>query len=604
MKKMNNSTNQDFNLHILRIIFIVGIIILFINSGFTSFDINSKSASTSSTEWDVTLNFDEHTGCGDYVVFSEAFDANEGAPADIYDKPKAPAQPKPYIRAWFYDELPDPYYELTEDCRIYPDTTKEWNLYVMWVPSNYQTSTDINISWDVSEVLSSEYASVVLYDYDNDAIVAEITSDNKYRYEAIAMATHHFQIIATNTPPNIPDTPNPADEATGVSVNADLSWTGGDSDEGDIVTYDVYFGTENSPQKILDNQSTTTHDHGTLVYDTTYYWKIVAWDDHDASTSGPIWSFITESYSSGGNSGNGGGGNGGNGGETVNTPPVANASAGEPYQGFINSEIVFNGTLSYDPDDNGYIKSWEWDFGDETNESGEMVTHSYSDPGTYTVTLTVTDDKDAQDIYETIVDIRQPSIPPTQPVVNGPTSGNKKIEYPYTAVSTDSDNDTIQYVFDWDDGKITTTIFLTNGTNTTQYHSWNEPGMYTIKVKATDNETYSGEAKITVLIDACLVGELGYFVDTNDDGVYDLFCNDETSVETVVEQQESGNYLLDADGDGVWDYTYNPVAGTVAARGGENKRTAGEIQWSFIAILVIALAIIVVIIYFYKKNYF
>jgi len=38
----------------------------------------------------------------------------------------------------------------------------------------------------------------------------------------------------------------------------------------------------------------TTYDPGTLEYETTYYWQIIATDEYDASTDGPIWHFTTE----------------------------------------------------------------------------------------------------------------------------------------------------------------------------------------------------------------------------------------------------------------------------------------------------------------------
>jgi len=101
-----------------------------------------------------------------------------------------------------------------------------------------------------------------------------------------------FNVTAVNDPPNTPSNPNPADSATGVSITVDLSWIGGDID-GDPVTYDVYFGTTSPPSKIVSNQSGTTYDPGTLDYKTTYYWKIVAWDNHDSSASGSIWEFET-----------------------------------------------------------------------------------------------------------------------------------------------------------------------------------------------------------------------------------------------------------------------------------------------------------------------
>jgi hypothetical protein len=96
-----------------------------------------------------------------------------------------------------------------------------------------------------------------------------------------------------NTPPNTPSNPTPANGATNVFLNTQLKWSGGDPD-GNPVTYDVYFGTASSPPKVKSNQSTLSYDLGTLTFNTKYYWKIVAWDNQSASTTGPIWSFTTK----------------------------------------------------------------------------------------------------------------------------------------------------------------------------------------------------------------------------------------------------------------------------------------------------------------------
>ena len=100
---------------------------------------------------------------------------------------------------------------------------------------------------------------------------------------------------APNNPPNTPSNESPANHATGVSIDADLSWSGGDPDAGDTVTYDVYFGTSSSPPLVSNDQSGSTYDPGTLAYSTKYYWQIVATDNHGASTTGPVWDFTTGS---------------------------------------------------------------------------------------------------------------------------------------------------------------------------------------------------------------------------------------------------------------------------------------------------------------------
>lgn len=74
-----------------------------------------------------------------------------------------------------------------------------------------------------------------------------------------------------------------------------------------------------------------------------------------------------------------------------NQSPVARIS--RPTSGTVGASLAFSGATSSDPD--GSVASYAWDFGDTQSGSGASVTHAYTNAGTYTVRLTVTDDRGA-----------------------------------------------------------------------------------------------------------------------------------------------------------------------------------------------------------------
>jgi len=102
-------------------------------------------------------------------------------------------------------------------------------------------------------------------------------------------------VTCTNNPPNTPSAPSPADGAADQAKDVDLSWTGGDPDPGDNVTYDVYLGDSSPPPLVVSNHGGPSYDPGTLEGGTTYYWKTVARDNHGATAEGPEWDFTTAS---------------------------------------------------------------------------------------------------------------------------------------------------------------------------------------------------------------------------------------------------------------------------------------------------------------------
>jgi uncharacterized protein (TIGR02145 family) len=144
-----------------------------------------------------------------------------------------------------------------------------------------------NCNWWSSIGHSSGYAWLrsLRYDYDNSA-----------RHTNTKVCGYSIRCLkgeGINQPPEPPSSPNPEDGAENQSIESDLSWTCTDP-EGDPLTYDIYFGTDDVPPQVATGQTETTYVLETLEYNTEYFWKIVAHDDHSNTTEGSVWSFITE----------------------------------------------------------------------------------------------------------------------------------------------------------------------------------------------------------------------------------------------------------------------------------------------------------------------
>jgi chitinase len=78
-------------------------------------------------------------------------------------------------------------------------------------------------------------------------------------------------------------------------------------------------------------------------------------------------------------------------GDASNQPPQARANG--PYSGEAGVALRFSSAGSADAD--GSIASWRWDFGDGSSSTEANPSHTYANGGSYTVRLTVTDDRGA-----------------------------------------------------------------------------------------------------------------------------------------------------------------------------------------------------------------
>jgi hypothetical protein len=173
--------------------------------------------------------------------------------------------------------------------------------------------------------------------------------------------------------------------------------------------------------------------------------------------------------------------------------PHANFTWSPPMP-FPGETILFNASMSHD--DDGYITLYEWDWNDdgvyEESHTTPTATHSWASPGSYTVTLRVTDNADLTGKKTKTVEIINQ--PPEPPIINGPTNGTVNVAYTFTiGPITDPEGDSMYCIWDWGDGNITEWLGpCDSGQIITATHLWTASGVYAIKAKLKD--TYGAES--------------------------------------------------------------------------------------------------------------
>jgi PKD repeat protein len=174
-------------------------------------------------------------------------------------------------------------------------------------------------------------------------------------------------------------------------------------------------------------------------------------------------------------------------GDEPNLPPVAEANG--PYNGDEDVAISFSSAGSNDPD--GTIESYHWDFGDGGTSTAANPSYTYSDPGTYTVELTVTDDRGATNTDQATATIANVNEPPVADA-GGPYSGivGEVVNFDGTG-SSDPDGDALTYDWNFGDGA--------TGTGATPTHTYIATGTYTATLTVSDG-TFTDQATATVTI--------------------------------------------------------------------------------------------------------
>ena len=133
-------------------------------------------------------------------------------------------------------------------------------------------------------------------------------------------------------------------------------------------------------------------------------------------------------------------------------------------------------------DSDGTIAGWDWDFGDGNTSTGQNPDVTYAANGTYTVTLTVTDDMGATGSTSQQVTVSDGNVAPTAVF----TASVNDLSVEYTDASTDSDGSVVSWSWDFGDGNTSTTQSPT--------HAYGAYGIYTVTLTVTDDQGATGSA--------------------------------------------------------------------------------------------------------------
>ena len=183
-------------------------------------------------------------------------------------------------------------------------------------------------------------------------------------------------------------------------------------------------------------------------------------------------------------------------------PSAMLTSSPTPATGKAPLTVIFDGSGSSDSD--GTLMSWTLDFGDGMSDSGAgpppaNESHTYA-AGSYTATLTVTDDQAVSD-SATVAVTANPNVPPTAVLTTTPTPATGKAPLQVTfngSGSSDSDGTIASWKLDFGDGNSTSDSGPPPSSTSHTYAA----GSYTAKLTVTDDDGATDSASVSVKANA------------------------------------------------------------------------------------------------------
>ncbi len=140
-------------------------------------------------------------------------------------------------------------------------------------------------------------------------------------------------------------------------------------------------------------------------------------------------------------------------------------------------------------DFDGNITAWAWDFGDGVTSTQGNPTHRYENRGSYTITLTITDNDGATDVTTRTITTR--NLEPSAGF-RAPSTANVGEGIRFVDESTDPEGGALTHLWNFGDGSISTAR--------NPIHEYDTPEADLVTLLVTDDEGATSTATLTIVI--------------------------------------------------------------------------------------------------------
>jgi len=211
----------------------------------------------------------------------------------------------------------------------------------------------------------------------------------------------------------------------------------------------------------------------------------------------------------------------------ANQEPIADFTLTRT-SGRVPFDVAFNAARSSDPD--GDTLTYLWDFGNGETSTSKSVTQTFTQAGTYTVSLTVYDGELTSEVSARTITANEGDNEPTnQAPVSAFTFTRTSGTVPFNVTfdgsrSSDADGDQLTYLWDFGNGETSTDKSVTQ--------TFTQAGTYTVSLTVNDGQLDSERSVRTIVANGGVIEPTAYTLDASQSSLFFLSTKNTHNVET------------------------------------------------------------------------